>query len=283
LYSNLTNAEATSSAGVDLISFDTNGFTLGQDSSANSNSSGGVTYVAWNWKANGSGSSNSAGSITSTVSANTTSGFSIVTYTGTGANATVGHGLGVAPSMIIIKNRSSALNWICYHVSLGNGNAVFLNLTNASGSDTAWNNTSPTSTVFSLGSAATNANGSGNALVAYCFAPIAGYSAFGSYTGNGSSDGVFVYTGFRPAYVLIKRTTSAYDWWILDATRATYNAVKGRLYANDSSAESTTYPYLDFLSNGFKLRDADGGLNASGEPYIYACFAQNPFKYSLAR
>jgi len=243
------------------------------------------SYVAWNWKANGAGVTNTAGSITSTVSANTTSGFSVVTYTGTGSNATVGHGLGVAPKFIITKKRSSTSNWATNDPSQSNpwSGALLLNSTNAFASSSAvWNDTAPTTTVFSIGTAdATNISSA--TYVAYCFAPIAGYSAFGSYTGNGSSDGAFVYTGFRPAYVLIKRTTSAYDWWILDAARGTINAVKGRLYANASDAESTTYPYLDFLSNGFKLRDADGGLNASGEPYIYACFAQNPFKYSLAR
>jgi len=243
----------------------------------------GSNYVAWNWKANGSGSTNTSGSITSTVSANTTSGFSVVTYSGNSTlGATVGHGLGVAPSMIIVKSRSGTTNWPVYHASIGNTKALFLNLTNATDTDNYWNNTSPTSTVFSL-NASTGLNSSGSNFVAYCFAPIAGYSAFGSYTGNGSSDGAFVYTGFRPAYVMIKRTTSGYDWWILDVARGTINAVKGRLYANASDAESTTYPYLDFLSNGFKLRDADGGLNASGEPYIYMCFASNPFKYSLAR
>ena len=283
LISNSTAAETTDTNGV--TAFTSSGFTLGSDSVYNNS---GATYVAWCWKANGSGSTNTSVSITSTVSANTTSGFSVVTFTGTGSAATIGHGLGVAPRMFIVKQRtaSSATSWYVYHASLSDApaSAIYLNLTNAQDGPNAvfWNNTAPTSSVFSIGTSA-GVSASAGTYVAYCFAEVAGYSKFGSYTGNGSSDGVFVYTGFRPAYVLIKRTTSAYDWWILDATRATYNAVKGRLYANASDAESTTYPYLDFLSNGFKLRDADGGLNASGEPYIYACFAQNPFKYSLAR
>jgi hypothetical protein len=281
LTSNATDAELTSIANTDLISIDSNGFTVGTPYHQRTNDSG-RTYVAWNWKANGSGSTNTAGSITSTVSANTTSGFSVVTYTGTGANATVGHGLGVAPSMVIVKVRSTTDGWFVYNKEIGNTKYLRLNTTDAASTFNLWQNTSPTSTVFSIATDPT-VNGNGNTYVAYCFAPIAGYSAFGQYTGNGSSDGAFVYTGFRPAYVMIKRTTSGYDWWILDVARGTINAVKGRLYANASDAESTTYPYLDFLSNGFKLRDADGGLNANGEPYIYMCFASNPFKYSLAR
>ena len=273
-----TQAEATSSA---LVSaFTSSGFSIGSSTSINRSSS---TYVGWQWKANGSGSTNTAGSITSTVSASTTSGFSVVTYTGTGANATVGHGLGVAPSMVIVKRRDTTANWEVRHISIAVANTMRLNLTDAEASaTTVWNSTAPSSTLFSIGTS-TSVNASSGTYVAYCFAPIAGYSAFGQYTGNGSSDGAFVYTGFRPAYVLIKRTTSAYNWWILDAARGTINAVKGRLYADASDAESTTYPYVDFLSNGFKLRDADGGNNANGEPYIYACFASAPFKYSLAR
>ena len=227
---------------------------------------------------------NTSGTITSQVSANPTAGFSIVTYTGNGTQpSTVGHGLGVVPSFVIVKTRNSAsYDWNCYHISLGNTQYIALNTpTAATSAVSLWNNTTPTSTVFTVNHVAVNTTN--NTYVAYCFAEIAGYSKFGSYTGNGSTDGTFVYTGFRPAYVLIKRTTSAYNWWILDVARGTINAVKGRIYADAVDAESTTYPYMDFLANGFKLRDADGGLNASGEPYVYACFASNPFKYSLAR
>jgi hypothetical protein len=280
LSSNSTAAETTNANS--LTAYTSTGFSIGNTGTTNET---GRTYVAWNWKANGSGSTNTAGSITSTVSANTTSGFSVVTFTAnTAADQTVGHGLGVAPSMIIAKSRNTgSTDWPVYLPSLGINQFLLLNSTAATNTAVSgyWGTSNPTSTVFGV-----KGGGYGNnigTMVAYCFAEVAGYSKFGSYTGNGSSDGVFVYTGFRPAYVLIKRTTSAYDWWILDAARATYNAVKGRLYANSSDAESTTYPYMDFLSNGFKLRDADGGNNANGEPYIYACFAQNPFKYSLAR
>jgi hypothetical protein len=288
-FSNVTNAEFTSAVGKELTAFTSDGFSLGPDDNFSINS-GSAPFVAWNWKANGSGSSNTAGSITSTVSANTTSGFSVVTYTGNGtANATFGHGLGVQPNFVIVKGRSAVSDWRVWAKAYNGGNGYgILNATNAFTSDdgSLWGSyptyTGPTSSVITVSSNVT-VNGSGATFVAYCFAEVAGYSKFGSYTGNGSADGAFVYTGFRPAYVMIKRTTSAYDWWLLDVARGTINAVKGRLYANATDAESTTYPYLDFLSNGFKLRDADGGLNASGEPYIYACFAQNPFKYSLAR
>jgi hypothetical protein len=244
-----------------------------------------ATYVAWNWKANGSGSSNTSGSITSTVSANTTSGFSIVTYTGTGANATVGHGLGVAPNWVIIKRRNVGEDWVVRSNQLtGNDYTLLLDGTAAevAYSPSVWNNTAPTSTVFSIGTnTASNANT--GTYVAYCFAPISGYSSMGSYTGNGSADGTFVYTGFRPAYVIIKRTTSAFDWWIMDATRSPANAVRSRLYANDSAAESSNDDRIDLLSNGIKFRNSDGGYNASGAPYIFMAFASNPFKYSLAR
>jgi hypothetical protein len=242
------------------------------------------TYVAWQWKANGAGSSNTAGSITSTVSANTTSGFSIVTYTGTGANATVGHGLGVAPSMIFIKCRNAGANWLVYHISLGNTKGVVLNATQAESTDsTYWNNTSPTSTVFSLGSGGA-ANGNTNTHVAYCFAPVAGYSAFGSYTGNGSADGPFIYTGFKPNFVMVKQTnTSGNSWWMFDGVRSPTNAVYNRLVANLSDAEYSNSSTFDFLSNGFKLRFSDTAWNGSGSTYIYAAFAESPFKYSLAR
>jgi hypothetical protein len=204
IISDSTTNESTISA---VTSFNSNGFTLnGSDGSFNLS---GRTYVAWQWLANGSGSTNTAGSITSTVSVNASSGFSIVTYTGTGANATVGHGLGVAPKFIIFKNRTtSPRNWICYHASIGATVFLELNTTAAQNSDsTQFNNTAPTSTVFSVGSSG-NTNQNTNGQVAYCFSEIAGYSRFGSYTGNGSTDGPFIFTGFRPKYVMIKKTSS---------------------------------------------------------------------------
>jgi hypothetical protein len=277
LYSSLTNAEATDASG--LTSFDTNGFSIG---STQVNDSG-QTYVAWNWNAGGSNATNTSGTITSTVRANTTSGFSIVTYTGTGANATVGHGLGVAPSMIVIKERGNADNWAVYHVSVGNQRLLNLNSTNAqSGTSAAyWNNTTPTSTVFSVGTD-NKTNGSNAAgMICYAFAPVAGYSAFGSYVGNGSSDGPFVFLNFRPRYVMMKRTDSTSDWAIHDAARNTYNTTNSRVWANSSSAEVTSTYDIDFLSNGFKFRTSSH--NESGGTYIYMALAENPFKYSLGR
>ena len=282
--SNSTGAESYD-AGYYVTSFNSDGYNIGGSDGALNNN--GQTYVSWTWKANGTGSTNTAGSITSTVSANTTSGFSIVTYTGTGSAATVGHGLGVAPSMIICKGRSVGGNyWQTQHSALGATKALFLNTTDAAFTNAAyWNNTAPTSTVFSLGGN-TDANGNGTTYVAYCFAEIAGYSKFGSYTGNGSADGPFVFTNMRPAFLMIKRTdTAGFPWVIIDATRNPNNALNLELYPNTSGAEGnggTTY-IEDFLSNGFKIRQTDGTWNASGGTYIYMAIAQNPFKYSLAR
>jgi SPRY domain len=280
LISDTTGAETTDTNG--LTAFTSTGFTVGSDSVYN-NGTGPATYVAWEWKANGSGSSNTSGSITSTVSANATAGFSVVTYTGNGtAGATVGHGLGVAPSFIIVKNRGvAAHDWECYHASLGNTYRIRLNLTSvADTGGTMWNNTSPTSAVFSVGSDQ-DVNYSTNTYVAYCFAAVAGYSAFGSYTGNGSADGPFVFTGFRPRYVLVKRTDSTSDWYIWDTARDTYNVISATLFADTAGAE-TSAASIDGLSNGFKCRSATV-VNVSTGTYIYAAFAENPFKYARAR
>jgi hypothetical protein len=288
LVSNSTAAETTQATG--LTAFGSTGFTIGALAKMNTNA---ATYVGWQWKASGSTVSNTNGSITSTVSAGATQGFSVVTYTGTGANATVGHGLGVAPSMVIVKKRSAAGDqWYVYHASnlspssnAGN-NRVFLNLTAASNQDiAAWNNTNPTSSVFSIGTS-TEVNGSGATFVAYCFAPVAGYSAFGSYTGNGSTDGPFVYCGFRPRWVMVKRTDATGNWPMIDSSRGTYNADILALFANLSNAEGTysANSGFDLLSNGFKLREpANNDINFSGGTYIFAAFAENPFKNSLAR
>jgi hypothetical protein len=272
-----TNSTAIEGTNVNAFTaFGTDGFSLGTGTDVNSNT---VTYASWNWLANGTGVSNTSGSITSTVSANTTSGFSIVTYTGNlTAGATVGHGLGIAPSMIIIKNRSSAgLEWLTYHKSLGNGKYLALQSTSAQvGSVTIWGTSS---TTFTLAQAYGDYNGSGNSHVAYCFAEIKGYSKFGSYTGNGSTNGTFVYTGFKPAFVMWKRTdASASDWDMYDSARDTYNLAFKELLANATSAESSsTVLALDMLSNGFKLITSNANGNASGGTYIYMAFASNPF------
>ena len=274
LYSNTTNAELTPNT---FNSFNTNGFTVSLQSGEVGTNANGATFCAWNWKANGAGVSNTAGSISSTVSANTTSGFSVVSYTGTGANATVGHGLGVAPKMIIVKNRSvGSTDWRVGHQSLTWNNEIFLDLTNATNASSgAWNNTAPTSSVFSLGSG-NYGNGSGNSIIAYCFAEVKGFSKFGSYTGNGSTDGTFVYTGFKPAFFLMKRYDSTGDWQLEDKSRLGYNPNNNLLFPNVSDAESSVAD-TDILSNGFKLRTTGTGRNASGGTYIYMAFAENPF------
>ena len=286
LYSNLTAAEDTYTN--TLNSFNSNGFTLGADTTWGGVNTNAATYVAWQWNAGGSNATNTSGTITSTVRANTTAGFSIVTYTGNGSAGTVGHGLGVAPSMVIIKSRSDAdSSWIVYHSSISPTNLLTLQTTAAQQNlPLYFNSTATASTVFSIGSSANTGvdlNVSTKNYVAYCFAAVAGYSAFGSYTGNGSSDGPFVYTGFRPRYLLIKCYNQTANWQILDTATNTYNAADKFLRANSSIAESTNYP-VDILSNGFKLRNTDGDYNASASySYIYAAFAENPFKYSLAR
>jgi hypothetical protein len=285
LTSNTTAAEATSTANTDLISINPTGFTVGPQDHQRTNESG-YTYVAWNWRAGGTAVSNTSGSITSTVSANTTAGFSVVTFTKTATTSqTIGHGLGVAPSMIIVKERQNAgyNGWAVFHTSTGIGNYLELNTTVASqASSTIWNNTLPTSTVFSMGTAWTSTVN----MIAYCFAPIAGYSAFGSYTGNGSADGPFTYTGFRPAFVMIKVASgNVGDWCMYDTSRNTSNVVNIQLFADTSQSESGigSANFLDILSNGFKNRNTAIDKNASGGTYIYMAFASNPFKYSLAR
>jgi len=282
LSTNETGAEGGNSLYANLTAFASDGFTVGTTSSTNVLNNSGTPFVAWNWKANGSGVSNTDGTITSTVSVNTTSGFSIVTYTGTGANATVGHGLGVAPRMIIVKVRSTSNSWATYHASLGNTKALLLDTTDAElTSSLFWNNTSPTSSVFSI-STGNSVNASSATYVAYVFASVAGYSAFGSYTGNGSADGPFVYLGFRPKFVLVKSSTSIRSWLIADSARNTYNIVNLYLLPNSSGAEGTNNLF-DFTSNGFKVRDSLAGINESGQTLIYAAFAENPFAYALAR
>jgi hypothetical protein len=282
--SNTTGVENTTNT---LTSFDTSGFSVQKLTSLDGTNASATTYVGWQWRAsNAAGVSNTSGSITSTVSANPTAGFSIVTYTGTGANATVGHGLGVAPKMLLIKPRSTAAGWFVWHTSIPNTQYLVLETTAAvATAATGMNSTSPTSTVFSLGSG--GANISAATMVAYCFVEIAGFSSFGSYTGNGSTDGTFVYLGFRPKFVLFKQTNTASNWTIADSVRNDTNVVNLQLNPNVTNAEgtntSTGAPFMDFTSNGFKIRSTSANQNTSGGTYIYMAFAENPFKYSNAR
>lgn len=281
LQPNLTDAEFTDAS--TLTAFNSNGFSLNGNSNTNGN---GSTYVAWQWQAGqGTTSNNTSGTITSTVSANTTAGFSIVTYTGNGTSgATFGHGLGVAPSFVIFKSRSAAATyWLVYSSTIGNASYLSLQTTDAAvaGTTTFLNSTTPTSSLITLGNGG-SINSNGATYVAYCWTPIAGFSAFGSYTGNGSADGPFIYTGFRPKYVLWKVTSTTGNWVVADSSRDLYNPESNYLIPNTSGAEGSA-TLMDFLSNGFKLRTAGGGTNGSGENIIYAAFAETPFKYANAR
>ena len=259
---------------VDFKSLDSDGWSMGNGGAINENSQ---TYVAWNWLAGGTASSNSDGSITSSVSANTTAGFSIATYTGTASGATVGHGLGTTPAWVLVKERgASGESWNNFHQSLGAGKTIMLNLTNAEqSSSTMWNNTAPTSSVFSVGVDA-GSNGSSKTYVAYCFAEKKGYSKFGSYTGNGNADGTFAYTGFKPSFVIYKRTDTGADWHMYDNKRDPFNEMDLCLFPSGNYADSAG-DALDFLSNGFKQRNTGAEANASGGTYIYMAFAESPF------
>lgn len=271
LESNSDNAESSDGAS-GLASFDTNGFTLNNSARTNRN-----TMVGWGWKAGGTASSNTDGSITSSVSANTTAGFSIVSFTGTGSNATVGHGLGTAPSMVIIKRRDSANDWRTGSDALTNWTKHINLNTTAAESDlaVAFNSTAPTSSVFSVGTSPST-NASSGTFIAYCFTSTKGYSKIGSYTGNQNTDGPFVYTGFRPAWVMVKRTDSTSDWLICDNKRPGFNPIDDKLFPNTSQAEDP-YESFDFVSNGFKVTSAGTGHNASGANMIYMAFAESPF------
>ena len=276
LAENTTAAEGTNANY--FTSFNSNGYTLGSGDYGTS-----TTLVDWCWKAGGTAVSNTAGSITSSVSANTTAGFSVVTYTGTGSNATVGHGLGAVPGMIIVKNRTSGVpSWRVYHSALPYTSYLYLDSTNAAFTGGGvWTQT-PTTTLFGING--TDAGvGTANNYVAYCWAPVAGYSAFGSYTGNGSTDGPFIYTGFRPRWLMIKCSSGAFNWFIEDSSRNTTNVTGLDLSPNLSDAEANNAPTFDFLSNGFKLRNTYTSQNGSGSTYIYAAFAENPLKYANAR
>jgi hypothetical protein len=290
LASNTTGAEATNTEGV--TSFNSSGLlAIGNSNFLNLS---GRTHVLWNWKANGGttttndASSTGVGSIDSVYQANTTAGFSIVTYTGTGSAGSIAHGLGAVPKMIITKTRSHTGDWMVYHganTSAPQTDFLKLNATNATEDlNTVWNDTAPTSSVFTLGSNG-DVNTSGRTQVAYCFAEVEGYSKFGSYTGNGSADGTFVFTGFRPAFVMLKDIGGG-EWGMFDSARNTFNVVNKLLQANVSDAEYSgdSNRDLDFLSNGFKLRNGSALVfNGSSRSLIYMAFAESPFKYANAR
>ena len=257
-----------------VTSFNTDGFSLGSNANVNDNT---ANLVAWQWKANGgTTSSNGSGSITSTVQANTTAGFSIVTYTGTGSNATVGHGLGVAPDLIFVKLTSGSGDWTIYSSTLGNTKYLRLNGDIAAGTQsTYWQDTSPTSTAFSIGTAG-DVNTSSGSHVAYCFTSIQGYSKFGTFLGDGQTDGPFIYTGFKPAWVMTKNASSAGGWAIMDSGRNPNNVQNKYLIANTADVQGTGSSFdIDSNSNGFKIRANNGNINANGDTILYMAFAEN--------
>ncbi len=282
LSANDNGAEETVAQG--LTAFGSDGFTVGTDGSYNTSS---ATYASWNWLGGGAGSLNEVGSIDSTVSANTTAGFSIVSWTGSGADATIGHGLTQAPTIFFVKNRTdSGTNWRVGQVltssnNMTDGNGYYMELddwkasTNP-GSAVTWGATptAPTSSVFSVGSDNAH-NGSSDDMLAYCFHSVKGYSKFGSYTGNGNADGTFIYTGFKPAFIIIKPSSKVEEWTLIDNKRLGYNPDNNYVYPNQNYAEMTN-DRLDIVSNGFKIRASTGEINTSGATMIYMAFAENP-------
>ena len=255
LHSDTTDGEYTVAQG--LKSFGSDGFTVGTSNFMNQSSR---TFVAWTWKES------------------TTAGFDIVSYTGTGSNQTISHGLSAALDFIIVKNLATTNQWCIYNRPRSAEKFIHLDVTDAeSDAATVWQDTEPTSSVFSVGTSALT-NGDGNAMIAYCFAPIQGFSKFGSYTGNGDADGAYVHLGFRPAWIVVKRTDSANSWMMYDNKRNPINLVDNPLYAEGNDAEGTSSAAsFDFLSNGFKCRGTGSAINASGATMIYMAFAESPF------
>jgi len=281
LRANLTNAEATNTTDDQIVSLNSDGFTLGDDTDSVGVNENTNTYVAWQWKANGgTTASNTDGTITSTVQANTTAGFSIISYTGNGTNgATIGHGLNETPQIFFPKCLSTTTNWEMYYFPTGGTRQFgYLNLGNAFGT---WSFNAPSSTIISL-SGSTDSNGSGRTMIGYAFHSVQGYSKIGTYTGNGSADGTFVYLGFRPAWVMYKCTSHATDgWYIQDSTISPYNVTDGGFRVNSTDAEAAGLNIGDMLSNGFKIRiGANNNFNASGRTYLYMAFAESPFVLS---
>ena len=298
IYPNQSSAEGATGGGW-VSSFDSDGFTVSSNAPLNDS---GKTFVGWQWRAAGSGSSNTDGDITSTVSANTTSGVSVLTYSGNGSdNQTIGHGLGIAPKMIITKRRDSSGNWTTYHDAVGINKVFYLNSTAAPSSNTEQYRAVPTSSVYTVGVGGDINNSSGT-YVAYVFAEVDGFSKIGSYEGNGSTDGPFIYTGFKPRFVIMKRYSSTESWPMLDTARGSGNfgSAAGTggtdptagndlntvLVANTSAAEEdnpTGSRRASYLSNGFKVRTTNTAMNASGSDYLYMAFAESPFKHATAR
>ena len=271
LQSYLTSGDSVSSG---LMTADSTGFTPSSAFSSNS-------YVAWNWKANGTGVSNTDGTITSTVSANVDAGFSLVSWTATSGAKTVGHGLSVAPSVVIMKNRSTGANWAVFNTATGSHKLSYLNLNNA---QITPGESAPTSSIFNIGQTSATTGTSGHNMIAYCFHNVDSYSRVGSYTGNGSAtNGTFVHCGFRPAFLIVKRTDVGGEWLINDSERDLYNPASTYLIPNSSGAEGVLNPSLDLLSSGFKWRTTNANYNASGGTYIFLAFAESPFKHSNAR
>jgi|TARA_R100001443_G_scaffold70627_1_gene78928 hypothetical protein len=282
---NDVDGEATKSNGI--TAFNSDGFSVGTDTNFNNNT---TTYVGWQWKANGGttttndASATSVGSIDSVYQANTTAGFSIVTYTGTGSNGTIAHGLGSTPKWYFVKNRSESSisgtgqSWIVYHSVMAHGAAMFLNTDDSKMNHSPfWNSTAPTSTTFSVGTDS-RTNTSGDDYIAYCFAEKQGYSKFGSYVGNANADGPFVYTGFKPAWVMTKNMSNAGGWAIMDTGRSPFNVINEYLIANTADTESSGQDFdIDSVSNGFKVRYTNGNYNANGSTIIYMAFAEHPF------
>ena len=266
--SNNNAAEATDTTS--LKSMDSDGFTVGASAGVNGNNN---NYVAWNWKANGTGAANTAGSINSTVSVNTTAGFSIVKYTGTGSAATVGHGLGVKPDMIFSKPYSTTGDWNIYHDSFSSQQRIKLNSTGAVSTNSGIFSSLPTSTLVNIGTSG-DINANGTSHLFYCFNSVKGYSKFGKFIGNGNADGPFIYTGFKPAFVMLKNTATTSSWEILDNKRNTFNSTAKTIFPDGAGAEYDYTNKLDLLSNGFKLKS--NSPNGSGNTIIYMAFAEAP-------
>ena len=274
--------DAPNSDSTTITAIGSDGFTLGTSANLNGSS---VTYAVWQWKANGGttttndASATSVGTIDSVYQANTTAGFSIVTHTGSGSAGNIAHGLGAVPEWVLTKNRNTAASWANYHV--GAGAEYYLELDTADAREagsSVWGDTTPSSTTFRVGGANTKTNsGSGDTFVSYCFTPIQGYSKFGSYTGNGNADGAFVYTGFRPAWIMGKRTSGGHGWFLFDDVRDTFNPTNQLLEPHLNNAETNDSFDIDILSNGFKLRGSENTINGNGESYIYMAFARHPF------